>query len=179
MLLVCLFASGSQAGEVESAHVSHEAGRYSLDLTMQINSDPAAVYALVTDYDTLERISPTIIDSQLLNAESPDQKRRQLVTETCVWFFCFKATMVEDVREQPKHTITTTIVPVLSDYRYGESLWQISAEDSGTRIHFQTTLEPDFWVPPLIGTWLLKRKMRSEAERTILRVEQLTRQHEP
>lgn len=175
MLVVLIFATNIQAGEIEAAQVTHEAGCYSLDLTMQIDSDPDAVYALVTDYDELEQISPVIIDSRLLDSDAADAKRRRLVTETCVWFFCFRATMVEDVIETANRTILTTIVPALSDYRFGESSWQISSAENGTRIHFRTTLEPDFWVPPLIGTWLLKQKMRSEAERTVLRVEQLTR----
>lgn len=165
----------ARAGEIEAAQVSHEAGRYSLDLTMYINSDPDAVYALVTDYDALEQISPTIVDSRLLEPPDSGGKRRRIVTETCIWFFCFKATMMEDVIETPDHTIRTTIVPALSDYRFGKSIWQVSAANNGTRIHFQTTLEPDFWVPPLIGTWILKQKMRKEAQRTILQVEQLTR----
>lgn len=163
------------AGVVEHAEVEQTAGRYSLDLIMRIDSDPAAVYELVTDYAGLARISDTIIESEVITPAGIEGLRRRLVTETCVWFFCFKATMVEDVRETDDRAILTTIVPTLSDYRYGESRWQVSPADPGTRIHFTTTLEPDFWVPPLIGTWLMKQKMRSEAERTVLVIERLTR----
>ncbi len=174
-LLLAVHAPASTAGEVEHAAVEQEDGRYSLDLVMLIDSEPAAVYALVTDYAGLARISKTIIESEVITAADVDGIRRRLVTHTCVWFFCFEATMVEDVRETDDRTILTTIVPTLSDYRYGTSRWQVNAAGAGTRIHFTTTLEPDFWVPPLIGPWLMKQKMRAEAERTVLTIERLTR----
>ena len=174
-LLLAVHAPASTAGEVEHAAVEQDNGRYSLDLAMRIDSDPAAVYELVTDYAGLARISDTILESEVITAADTDGIRRRLVTQTCVWFFCFKATMVEDVRETDGRAILTTMVPALSDYRYGTSRWQVSAADAGTRIHFTTTLEPDFWVPPLIGPWLMKQKMRAEAERTVLTIERLTR----
>lgn len=177
LLLALLLVTDARAGEVEHAEVTHKAGRYSLDLVMRIDSDPDTVYALVTDYDELQQISRIIVESRLLETQPDGRKRRRLITETCIWFYCFKAIMVEDVVENPDRSILTTIVPAQSDYRYGESVWHISATEDGTRIHFETTLEPDFWVPPVIGTWILKNKMRTEAERTVLKIEQL-RRHE-
>jgi len=174
-VLLVGFACGLRAGEVEHAAVEQEDGRYSLDLVMRIDSDPAVVYELVTDYAGLARISDTIVESDVITAADADGIRRRLVTQTCVWFFCFKATMVEDVRETDDRAILTSMVPALSDYHYGTSRWQVSTAGVGTRIHFTTTLEPDFWVPPLIGPWLMKQKMRAEAERTVLTIERLTR----
>lgn len=174
--ILLLSVSPVQAGAVEAAEVTHKAGRYSLDLTMRIDSDPQAVHDLVTDYERLERISDTIIESSLLDTSESEGPRRRLVMRLCILFFCFTSTMVEDVVEKTDGTvgtIVTTIVPAQSDYRYGQSEWSITAAEPGTRIYYRTTLEPDFWIPPLIGTWLMKKKMRSEAKRTILNLERL------
>lgn len=176
---VCFSAVAVQSGwsgEVKFSQVEYNAGRYELDLSMYIDSDPAAVYDLVTDYARLDRISDTIVESELL--KEADGLRRRLVTDTCIWFFCFTATMVEDVVEFESREILTTIVPALSDYRYGRSTWRVSPVDQGTLVQFRCTLEPDFWIPPLIGTWLIKEKMREEAERTVHKIEQLIRQSE-
>lgn len=166
-----LLSADARAGTVEKAEVVHDNGRYRLDLSMRIDSDPAAVYAIVTDYDRLTRISRTIIDSSELEHDAGI--RRRLVTETCVWFFCFEATMVEDIIENDA-SVHARIVPALSDYRYGESVWRVRAVNGGTRVTFQCTIEPDFWVPPVIGTWMMKNRMREEAEHTVLNIEQLT-----
>lgn len=181
LIALLLTATGPAvaAGVVESARVAHDDGHYSLDLHMRIDSPPASVYALVTDYAGLERISPTIIESRLLEGAATGCQRRRLVTETCVWFFCFTATMVEDVAEIDEREIRATIVPDMSDYRSGTSSWQVNPAGAGSRIIFRATLEPDFWIPPVIGTWLLKEKMREEAERTVLNIEALTRPDAP
>lgn len=178
-LLMLLVGAGlwpvlGQAGSVESAEVAYADGRYQLDLSMRIDSAPEVVYALVTDYARLDQISKTIIESAVLDHDAG--LRRRLVTQTCVWFFCFTATLVEDVVEsEPHHEIITTVVPELSDYRYGRTRWRITPDNGGTRIDFMALLEPDFWIPPLIGPWLMKQTMREEAERTVLKIEQLTR----
>lgn len=175
--LSVIAVQSASAGEVKSAQVKYNDGRYELDLSMYIDSAPAAVYDLVTDYARLDRVSKTIIESELL--EQADGLRRRLVTHTCIWFFCFTATMVEDVVEFADGEILTTIVPALSDYRYGRSSWRVSPLDQGTLVQFRCTLEPDFWIPPLIGPWLMKQEMREEAERTVHKIEHLTRQAEP
>ena len=36
--------------------------------------------------------------------------------------------------------------------------------DAITRLRFEGTMEPDFWVPPLVGSWAVKRKLRLTAE---------------
>jgi hypothetical protein len=36
-------------------------------------------------------------------------------------------------------------------------------------------VEPDFWVPPVIGPWVLKRELRAGGERALYRIERLAR----
>jgi hypothetical protein len=36
-------------------------------------------------------------------------------------------------------------------------------------------VEPDFWIPPLIGPWLIKRKLLSETLETVDNLEQLAK----
>ena len=38
---------------------------------------------------------------------------------------------------------------------------------------YNAALEPDFFVPPLIGTWLIKRHVRQNLEESMERVEEL------
>jgi hypothetical protein len=44
---------------------------------------------------------------------------------------------------------------------------------SHSRIKLYSELEPAFWIPPLIGPYLIKQKMMSEAKKTIKRIEEL------
>jgi hypothetical protein len=37
----------------------------------------------------------------------------------------------------------------------------------------RSAVEPDFWIPPFIGPWLIERKLRSETLETVRNLERL------
>jgi hypothetical protein len=58
--------------------------------------------------------------------------------------------------------ILTRTDPGMSDFEHGEETWQIRAEGRGTRLHYRASLTPSFFIPPYIGPWLLKSRLREE-----------------
>jgi hypothetical protein len=164
-----------QAGQVSRAEVGHDSGTYSLLLDVELDADLASVYAIATDFDRLYRISPTIIESVRLQPPGPGLERRRMVLRTCILFFCFNADFVEDA-EIVDRTIITTIVPGESDFRSGRTVWTMSSRGPGlSRIVLESTIVPAFWIPPVIGPWILKNKMLQEGRVTIERIEALAR----
>ena len=50
------------------------------------------------------------------------------------------------------------VVPGAGDIKAGRADWRFSAEgENTTRMVFDAEIEPDFWVPPLIGPYLIAR----------------------
>ncbi|NKB36402.1 MAG: hypothetical protein GKR93_04425 [Gammaproteobacteria bacterium] len=173
-LIVLLFALTSvSAGEIESVDVKHHQGVYTLDLSVVLSSGFQAVYDILIDHEDLHRISDVLVETNLITEPGSPSKRRRLVTETCILFFCFAAVMVEDVRITDDR-IATKIIPLLSDYRSGQTIWQIApGGDDSSRVNLHVELEPAFWVPPVIGPYVMKKKMESEARKTIHNIEAL------
>ncbi|NJO12629.1 MAG: hypothetical protein HC872_03270 [Gammaproteobacteria bacterium] len=66
---------------------------------------------------------------------------------------------VETVQETPGSLIATAL-PEQSDVKYGltRSYWTASA--GGTEVQYRLEIEPDFWVPPIIGPPLMIRTLR-------------------
>ena len=58
-----------------------------------------------------------------------------------------------------------------SDLRHGYARVDMWQESEGTRILIRSEVEPDFWIPPLIGPWVIKKKLRSEALETVRNLE--------
>ena len=174
-LLALLFVTiPASAGEIQRAKVQHKNGVYILELHVVLASRFEPVRAIVTDYDQLHRISDVLIETSLLSKEGADIKRRRLVTRICILIFCFTTKMVEDVWET-ENTIITRIIPEQSDYKYGETEWRVNSVDKDhSSIELYCTLEPAFWIPPVIGPFLMKQKMMSEAKKTINRIEELS-----
>lgn len=161
------------AGEIQSAKVAHKDGVYLLELNVVVTSRFEPTHAIVTDYEQLHRISDVLIETSLLSEADAEIKRRRLVVRTCIVVFCFTAKMVEDVWER-ENTIITKIIPELSDYKFGKTEWRVNpVDDEHTRIELYCELEPSFWIPPLIGPYIMKKKMMREAKKTISRIEVL------
>jgi hypothetical protein len=174
VFLIFLFVIKTvSAGDIQQAEVSHKDGVYILDLKVKLSAPFDPVHAIVTDYDQLHLISEVLIETSLLSEADAEIKRRRLVVRTCILIFCFTANMVEDVWET-ENTIITRIIPNQSDYKFGETKWQIDLiDDAHSRINLYCELEPDFWIPPFIGPYLMKKTMMKEAKKTIRRIEEL------
>ena len=174
VLLLIFPVFGAHAGEVQTTSVEYSEGVYSLELDAIVLAEHASVYKIVTDDNNLYRLSNVLIESTLLSDINAQIKRRRLVTKTCILFFCFKTTLVEEVEEIDDTLIIATIDASQSDFEFGKTYWQITPEESGvTRIHYQSEIKPSFWIPPVIGPWVVKRKMLKEAMETIDQLELL------
>lgn len=171
--LIC-FSALSNAGEIKSAHVEHEGNDYQLDLTMRVEAGRESIIALLMDHDNYQQLSEVMIESGLVQEAPEGKTRRKLVVETCIVFFCIKVVMVEDLEQFPDGRILAIMVPEESDFKYGRTEWQIEPLGPGrSEIKYRFRLQPDFWVPPAIGPFFIKRKMIREAQDSILKMESL------
>lgn len=165
------------AGEIEYARATHTKGEYEVEISARLQGNRHDIYNVATDFEQLSRLSDIIVDSGIIetdNDTNPDIIRRWLITRICFPFYCFSATLVEDVEFNGSDIIKTSIVPEDSDFEYGEAEWHIVPEgEDNTVISFQGRFKPDFWIPPLIGPVLVKRIMVRVTSQTILAMEGL------
>lgn len=174
-IVICmtLFTHGQGfAGEVLEAFVNHEDDHYVLHLDMRINGKSTAVYDVLTDFDNLHRVNDTIKFSE--RRESHGKVHQvYFVSEGCLLFFCRKVKQLVTVTELGKGFIMSNTDPEHSDLEYGRTLWQIIDEGSTTRIKYNSDYVPNFWVPPLFGTYFFKKRMLQEGQKTVNGIERL------
>lgn len=168
-----LLAGLARAAGIVDLHVERTNDRYRLAMRMNLEMPARALRAMVTDYAHLSRLNPAITESEVL-ARSGGVTRVRTVVQGCIAFFCFDVHQVQDVHALPDGTILAVTVPSLSDFSYGRARWHILARGpNACRLDFKAVLVPSFWVPPLIGPWLIRYKMRQEALRTAAVLERL------
>ena len=174
----CLIQTGL-AGEVLDSHVGTREGHYLLRIDMLIDADPQRVRALLTDYANLDRLSHSIIRSEVLEHNSPNYRLR-VTTDGCLLLFCRELVQVQDVTELNDGYILVKVVPEMSDFTYSQNMWRIRAQKNRTRVTYSSDLVPGFWIPPLIGTSLFKNKLLEETRLLIENLEQLANSpHDP
>ena len=97
--------------------------------------------------------------------------RVRSVVRVCILIFCKRVVQVQDVTLVDDHTVVATMVPGAGDFRAGLSRWELTAVGAATELHFTQVFEPDFWVPPLIGPWLIEKKLVREVAETAMYIE--------
>lgn len=170
-LTLCAFEAA--AGQVYTALVTHQSGSYFVEVDALIHAPEPVVRRLLTDYEHLSRVNPAIESSEILLERKAGDYRVRTVTKACVWFYCKRIRQVQDVIESQDGSITATVIPELSDFQHGYARVNVWREPTGTRVLIRSEVRPDFWIPPIIGPWLIKRKLRSEALETVHNLEQV------
>ena len=173
VLLCCLLwpllAAG---GEILDAGVSREGAGFSVFITARIDAPVVEVRRAITDYANLATINPSIIESRLLPAVRPGSQRIRTVVRVCILVFCKDVVQEQDVTETADGYIEAVMVPGHCDFRSGLARWKLDPEGAATRLHFTHVFVPDFWVPPIIGPWLIRNKLVQEVEVTMRHIEQ-------
>ena len=165
------------AAELHSLDVARERGRYELLAETRLDADAQAIFDVLIDYEDgrFGRISSVYKESDYL-APAPDGTPIVYTRmEGCILGFCKSITRVERLETEEPHLIRTTALPEHSDFEYAESEWVLTPVDGGTEIKYRLVIDPDFWVPPLIGPWIMKRELKAGGERAIYRIERLAR----
>ena len=177
--LCLIFSSTLFAGEVIKSHVEFNDGLYVANLEIQIEAPTKKVYALFTDFDYLTQLSDNITNSELVSGEYPEYIV-EIKTHNCVLFFCKDIKQTQHVIEQGEGYISVEDIEGKGDFVSAITLWHIRAVDSGTRVTFHAEMKPDFWLPPLLGPWLFKKRLIKDTQAMIERLEELaTDDNEP
>ena len=163
------------AREVIDLSISDSNGVYHLALAMIVDAPFADVHYVITDYVHTYRIDPSIVESEILGKPDASVIRVKTLVNDCVLFFCRNILRVEDVREVGADDIYTVIVPQLSNVRSGTSHWQILPMGARTQINYDMTLDPGFFVPPLIGSYIVEKKLKEETLICLNNIEHIAR----
>lgn len=165
---LCAFAiQPVQAVELLEATAERVDGHYGAHVEMRVAAPVETVRAMLTDYDHLDRLSKSVLESKVLARPDPTHVRVRIRARTCfLFFFCFTKTQVHDGVEEGED-VRSTILPEGSDFKSGWVRWHFTPEGEATLVRFDTEMEPDFWIPPLIGPALVKRTLVHEAMETM------------
>jgi len=129
----------------------------------------------LTDYAHMYRLDPAIIDSEILPSPDAGVVRVRIRIADCIAFFCMKIDRVEDVRELQHGGLQVTTIPTLGSFKSGHAEWKILGMEERTQVIYQAQMEPDFFIPPLIGSYLVTQKLRQSILSSLVKIECIAR----
>jgi hypothetical protein len=176
---VC-YVSSSLPATLRTVDVSRNRDRYRVVADTHLDATPEAIYTVLLDFDgdRYQRISEIYKESSYL---PPDNDGTPLVytrVHGCLLWYCRSMRRVERLEVVTPKFIRSRTVPERSDFKYTLSEWTFAAEGTGTRVTYMMEMEPNFWLPPFVGPWFLKRTLLQGAPAAIDQIELLAQQEQ-
>ncbi len=174
LLTVAAFLASTQVTfglDLVQVTVDVDDGQYRVLGRSRIEASPEFVYATLMDFDNFHKLAPGIAATRFLPPEPSGERRAYSRFESCVLLFCKTVEKIEAIDGHPFDSISARAIPELSDFVFNDSNWLIEAVGDATLLTFTAEFEPDFWIPPLIGPWAVRRKLVQTAELIGMRIE--------
>ena len=167
MLLLWLWGllvpNGAAAAQIERLDVSRDANLFQLTLKAYLDVPSDAVWATLTDYSNLHRLAKAVQLSEVLGSHSDGSQVIRTRSHVCVWIFCRDFEHVQRMYDREPGHLQADSLPEQSDFAYGFTRWLLIPQGEGTRFVLTSELRPDFWVPPVLGPYLIKRGLLNTA----------------
>jgi len=176
LVILSLLPGTSFCAVVNSVEVSQEKGVYHMHINMTVNADTDSVKKVITDYENLTLTNPYLKESELINKSEDERTTVSMLTKICIFLICYNIRHVQIFHPVNNGVLYSRIIPRLSDFKSGWLRWEIKEKDSNrispvTQIIFDTEITPDFFIPPVIGPYQMKKKMFEIAKDTINNLE--------
>lgn len=166
-----LFCSASIADDLEELSVTEADGTYNIRIVSILDAHSDNVHSVITDYINSDRISPTIFEVDILPTESDDVVRVRNLSRHSVGPINVNIDWVGDIVDTGHGQIYVTTIPELSDFKSGFATWEILPQGEKTRLLYESNLKPDFFIPPVIGGYIMKCYIEKNTLATIKRIE--------
>ena len=181
--LIAVSVSSLQAAEMTKMEVKRDGKRYYLDSTILVAVPKDTMYEVLTDYNNMHHFSRGIKQSQEVTPASDGTRRVFSHLQGCVAFLCRSVEKVERMDTIENQRIVTLLLPELSkNVRWNKTEWDFAdvliksdndstLEKPMTKINYKMEFEPGFWVPPLLGTYMIKKSLAQDGLEIVERME--------
>ena len=171
----------AHAAQVLGVRVTRDGERFLIDMRVSIAAPPSAVFRALQDYSAMTRYNPDLRAVRAEPTAVPGRVRLYTTVRTCVLIFC------RTMRQEEMMVATTNAQGGVLEakllahggaFKAGSGRWAVGpcpADRAMTCMNARIELLPAFWVPPVIGPWVIRRKMEEEAYRTSVGLELVAR----
>lgn len=173
--LLVLAAGTAAASELREIEIDEEGGRYTMHSVVWFDVPLDNAYNVFLDWDLSEQFSSVVVEARNTGSDASGDRGFYTRNRACVLFFCKEVERFGTIEYEPGVWIRATTDPEKSDFEVSNEVWVFEPEGVGTRITYRLEMDPKFWIPPLIGPYVLKKKMREDGVRALDRIEAIAK----
>jgi len=175
LLLALSSLAPARASSLPNIEISENSGNYRVKMVMLIHAPARYVNSVLTDYKHIYRLNPAITESEILPSPHSGAVRVKTRMEGCIFFFCRNVDRLEEVREVNTGHLHAVIIPEQSDFTSGSADWRIQPIGKDSEIVYEAQVTPAFFIPPIIGSYFVKRTFAEAVITSFARLECIAR----
>jgi Polyketide cyclase / dehydrase and lipid transport len=172
-LLCCSAFLYAEDGSNHDVEVTEQGGVYHIKASVVIDAQAEYVRLVLSDFVHIYRLNPSIIESEVLGEKDDTYTFVRTRILGCAGYFCKELERVEKVRELPSGDLVAEIMPEKSEFRSGKTVWHIDAMGNRSRVVYDSEIEPDFYIPPVVGKFMAKKSIRTETDASLQNLEKI------
>ena len=176
ILVAMLIAARSQSAEMRSVEVENDDGTYTMVSAVWFDASVDQVYTIFRQWDLSSDFSSAIVEARDMEPDEQGRPQFYIRNRGCVLFFCKSFERRGYVEELPNKILRAFANADTSDFHFSDESWEFVAADGGTIVTYDLRMSPKFWIPPAIGPYLIKRKLKKDGGNAIDRIEALAQQ---
>ena len=176
--LLLLVSGAATAADMRSLDVRFEDGFYTLESTVWFDAGLESTYEMFSRWDRSVEFSKAVVEARDLESGEDGRPGFYIRNRGCILFFCKSLTREGWVEREPDSLLRAVADPERSDFKVSNETWTFEAAEGGTIVTYHLYMRPDFWVPPAVGPYMIKRKLRREAGKALDRIEALAQELE-
>jgi len=170
-VLMLLVSGASTAAEMRSIDVQFEGGFYTLHSTVWFDATLESTYEVFSTWEMSEEFSSAVVEARDIAPGDDGRPGFFVRNRGCILFFCKSLTREGWVERERYRVLRAFADPERSDFEVSNETWTFVEQDDGTVVTYHLYMRPAFWVPPGIGPYMIKRKLRTDGGRALNRIE--------
>ncbi len=179
VVLLLLQVMPANSAELRDIVVEKIGDRYHLTSVTYFEASQSQLYKVLTDFDKYPLFSSAFVEAENLEPDEEGRPGFYTKMEGCALMFCKTYIRVGYLELQPEHDIVAIVDPEQSNFAYSRERWQLIPEGEGTIMIYHFEMEPGFWVPPLIGPYVIKRALKASGGNAVGRIETVALAYHP
>jgi hypothetical protein len=174
-----LLAAGADAADLRKVTVEKDEKRYRLSSETRFDASTSDLYRVLTDYDLFTQFSSVFVEARNEEPGTNGKPRYFTRMEGCIMLFCKSFVRNGELTLTPEKEIVALADPERSDFSYSRERCILQSDGDGTLLIYDFELEPAFWVPPIVGPFIMKRVLRKGGTDAVDRIEALAQGKKP
>jgi hypothetical protein len=172
LLLTCSTLLCAEDGN-HNVEVTEQGGVYHIRAVAVVDAQAEYVHQVLSDFVHIYRLNPSITESEVLATSDKENTYVRTRVLGCAGYFCQELERVEKVHELPSGDLVADIVPEKSEFKSGRTVWHVEAMGERSRIVYESEMEPDFYIPPVVGRFMAKKSIRTEITTSFQNLEKI------